>query len=163
METLIESEEHYILDEVDISWTSEINQIKEIKNELLYNNKSTSVEDNLIYGEVPKSLYKNLSVYLDNQIKKVNSFLELSKQHNLNKKIINASLTAEFILECDELKYLKLANLDSIKKLVKVDTSELDFADIDLYNNKGRLEERYFIPIDNMSNFAIDIPVILTM
>ena len=163
LDTLIESEEQYIVDEVDITWVPEINQIKEIKSELLYDNKSTSIEDNLIYGEVPKSLYKNLSAQLDEQIKKVNSFLELSKKYNLNKKVIKASLTAEFILEDGELKYLKLANLNSIKKLINGDTSELDFTDLDLYNHEGKLEERYFIPIDNLTKFVIDIPVVLTV
>ena len=93
----------YIIEEADISWIPEINQIKEIKNNLKYNGLSTSIKDNLVYGEVPKEMHKNISVFLDEQTKKVNNFIKMADEKKLNIEAIKASLPIEFVLENEEL------------------------------------------------------------
>ena len=131
--TLIESEKQYILEDADITWMPEINQIKEIKNNLKYNELSTSIKDNLVYGEIPKDMYKNISVFLDEQIKKVDNFIKIKNENNLDIEVLKASLPTEFIIENDKLKYIKIANLDFIKRILKGDTSEIEPYEVDVY------------------------------
>ena len=161
--TLIESEQQYILEDADITWMPEINQIKEIKNNLKYNELSTSIKDNLVYGEVPEEMYKNISVFLDEQIKKVNDFIKIKNENNLDIEIIKASLPTEFILENNELKYIKIANLDFIKRLLNGDTSEIEDYEMDKYDINGKIIDIAFVSLMNTKKFEINIPVVLTL
>lgn len=161
--TLVESEIQYIIEEADISWIPEINQIKEIKNNLKYNGLSTSIKDTLVYGEVPKEMHKNISVFLDEQTKKVNNFIKMADEKKLDIEAIKASLPIEFVLENEELKYIKIANLDFVKRLLKGDTSEIECYEVDVYNNKGRIVDIPFISLSNTKKFEINVPIVLTL
>lgn len=161
--TLVESEIQYIIEEADISWIPEINQIKEIKSNLKYNELSTSIKDNLVYGEVPKEMHKNVSVFLDEQTKKVDNFIKMANDKKLDIKTIKASLPIEFVLENEELKYIKIANLDFVKRLLKGDTSEIEYYEVDVYDNKGRIIDIPFISLSNTKKFEINVPIVLTL
>ena len=55
------------MNNVDITWSQEIDYIKEIKTKLMFNKNSKALENALIYGDIPSNMYKKLSVFLDEQ------------------------------------------------------------------------------------------------
>lgn len=68
LDTLIESEINYIENNADITWEPEIEYIKELKTNLLFDKDSQALSKALTYGEIPSNLYKRLSVYRKSNI-----------------------------------------------------------------------------------------------
>lgn len=164
LDTLIESEMDYSMNNVDITWRPEIDYIKEIKTKLMFNKNSKALENSLAYGDIPNSMYEKLSVFLDEQTKRVDRFVQTKRDKKSSIKAIKASLSVEFIVENNELKIVKIENKASLERLIfKGDTSEVEFYEKDIYDKNGILEDMFLIPINNVQKFELKIPVALTI
>lgn len=164
LDTLIESEMEYRMDNVDITWISEINYIKDVKSELLFNKDSKTLKEAIVYGEIPKHMYKNLSVFLDERIKRVEQFVQITNDRKLNTKALNVVLPVEFIMQNNKLEYLKIANKNFLERLIfEGDTSEVEFYEYDLYDKNGKIDMIPLMPMDNTSKFELSIPVAITI
>lgn len=164
LDTLVESEELYRLEGSEITWIPEIDYIKELEAKLLFNENSNSINDTLLYGEVPEKIYKNISVYLDKQIKRTDNLLKMYSERKTQKKIMRAFLTTEFIIEDGDIKYTKVAKKESLERvLLHGDTSELEIDEFDIYTKEGIIEEMPLLESSKIKKFAIDIPVVVTL
>lgn len=163
LDTLIESELEYRKDNVDITWRKEIDYIKSIKSKLLFNKDSKTLEEALVYGKIPEYIKENLSVFLDEQVEKVNNFINKARENNFNMKVIKASLPVEFTIKEDEVKYIKIANKSFLERLVfEGDTSEIEFYEKDTYDKKGSVENIPLFPMF-VSKFILEVPVAITI
>lgn len=157
LDTLIESEMCYIKEKVNISWICEIEYIKELKANLLFDESSTTLNESLTYGKIPSNLNKKLSVYIDKQSDLADEYI---KEYESDIKLKRATLPVEFVLVNNELEYVKIANKDFIKRLIfDADTSEIDFSEQDIYNREGLVDFMPLLPIDEVNKFEINIPV----
>ena len=164
LDTLIESEIEYRMDNVDITWISEIDYIKGIKAELMFNKDSKALKEAIVYGEIPKHMYKNLSVFLDERIKRVEQFVQITNDRKLNTKALKASLPVEFIMQNNKLEYLKIANKDFLDRLIfEGDTSEVEFCEYDVYDKWDKIDVMPLMPMHNTSKFELNIPVAITI
>ena len=162
LDTLIESELVYKTDNANITWKPEIEYIKELKSELLFDKNSNSLENALVYGEIPYIMRKQLSVFLDEQNKKVNNFIKISNDKRLNVKAIKASLPVEFITKDENLAYITIAKKEFIERLVKGDTSEVEYEEKTIYNKDGKIKDIPLIPLNSINKFELNIPVAIT-
>lgn len=162
LDTLIESELVYKTDNANITWKPEIEYIKELKSELLFDKNSNSLENALVYGKIPNNMRKQLSVFLDEQNKKVNSFIKISNDKRLNVKAIKASLPVEFITKDENLAYITIAKKEFIERLVKGDTSEVEYEEKTIYNKDGKIKDIPLIPLNSINKFELNIPVAIT-
>lgn len=161
LDTLIESEMCYIKEKVNTSWMSEIEYIKELKANLLFNESSTILNESLTYGKIPKNLNKKLSVYIDKQSNLVNEYI---KEYESDIRLKKATLPVEFLLINNKLDYIKIANKDFIKRLIfNADTSEIDFLEQDFYTKDGLIEFIPFLCIDEINKFEINVPVVVAV
>lgn len=157
LDTLIESEMCYIKEKVNISWICEIEYIKELKANLLFDESSTTLNESLTYGKIPSNLNKKLSVYIDKQSDLADEYI---KEYESDIKLKRATLPVEFVLVNNELEYVKIANKDFIKRLIfDADTSEIDFSEQDVYTREGLVDFMPLLPIDEVNKFEINIPV----
>lgn len=162
LDTLIESELVYKTDNANITWKPEIEYIKELKSELLFDKNSNSLENALVYGKIPNNMRKQLSVFLDEQNKKVNNFIKISNDKRLNVKAIKASLPVEFIIKDENLVYITIAKKEFIERLVKGDTSEVEYEEKTIYNKDGKIKDIPLIPLNSINKFELNIPVAIT-
>lgn len=163
LDTLIESELVYKTDNVNITWKPEIEYIKELKSELLFNENSKSLENALVYGKIPNIMRKQISVFLDEQNKKVDNFIKISKDKRLNMKVAKASLPVEFIIKDENLAYITIAKKEFIERLIKGDTSEVEYEEKSIYNKDGRIKDIPLLPINSINKFELNVPVAITM
>lgn len=164
LDTLIESEIEFRKNNANVTWSSEIACIQKIKNNLLFNKESKALTKSLTYGKIPKYLNKQLSVFIDEQIKRVNKFVKLSRNNQLDEKTYNVSLPIEFVLEKNKLKYISIANKDFLKRLIfEGDTSEIEFYEKDIYDKNGRLDYMPLISMDDISKFELNVPTAITI
>lgn len=162
LDTLIESELEYRKDNVDATWIEEINYIKDIKTRVLFDENFKGLEEHLTYGEIPNSIRKELSVFLKERTERTDKFIKLSKKTNT--KTLKASLPVEFIIQEDELKYIKITNKSYLERLIfEGDTSEIEFYEKDTYTKDGLIENMPLLPINKLSKFELNIPVALTI
>lgn len=164
LDTLIESEINYIENNADITWEPEIEYIKELKTNLLFDKDSQALSKALTYGEIPSNLYKRLSVYIESQTSLVNRTIENLKQIDSNIVALNLHLPVEFILVDNKVEYIKIANKEFLNRLIfKLDTSEIDSLEQDIYDKKGLIEFMPLLPIDKIKRFELNIPIALTI
>ena len=164
LDTLIESEIQYILDNVNISWRNEINYIKNIKVELMYNENSTSIDDTLAYGSIPENIKKNISVYLDEKIKRTEEFINLTKNKNFSFKSYKVSLPTEFVIKDGKLTYIKIPNKYFLERtLLQGCDAEIEFGEMDTYDKNGLIEYMPLTPIESVTKFILNIPVAITI
>lgn len=162
LDTLIESELEYRKDNVDATWIEEINYIKDIKTRVLFDENFKGLEEHLTYGEIPNSIRKELSVFLKERTERTDKFIKLSKKTNT--KTLKASLPVEFIIQEDELKYIKITNKSYLERLIfEGDTSEIEFYEKDTYTKDGLIENMPLLPINKLNKFELNIPVALTI
>lgn len=161
LDTLIESEMNYRLNNDDITWIDEINFINTIKEEVCFNENSTIINDNLIYGEVPSFLNKRLSVVLEEQEKKINKYIDRHSDKNTNGVVQKLNLPIEFICNDKELLYVKIPNQEFIKRLMDRDYSEIENDEMDIYNKYGLVEMLPLMRVGSTSKFSLNMPMVL--
>lgn len=164
LDTLTESEMCYIEAKSGITWLPEIDYIKEIKTKLLFNDK-TDLNQLLTYGQIPQSLYKQLSVFIDSQKRFVNDFIENRNINKSNVKTKEILLPVEFVLFGNNIKYLKIANEEFLERLIlHNDTSEIDFLEQSIYVKDECIKKVTFTPLlpsNKVTKFEINIPVVI--
>lgn len=162
LETLIESEKQYIAEGAEVSLISEIDYIKEIKNNLMYNPESISLKDCLSYGEVPENMKKKLSVFLDEKIEKSNKFEKMVESGRFTFNAQKVSLPVEFVLNNNELSYIKIPNNLYLEKILfENDYSEIEPYEVDVYNKSGLMGDIPLLPSNSLSKFELSVPVIV--
>lgn len=162
LDTLIESELEYRKDNVDATWIEEIDYIKNIKSNLMFDKNFKGLEEHLVYGQIPTNFKKNLSVYLKERIKNTDRYMDSLKRMEI--KSIKAFLLVEFVMKEDELKYIKIENEKSLERVIfEGDTSEIEPFEKDVYNKNGIIENMPLLPVNNISKFGLNIPVALTV
>ena len=162
LDTLIESEIEYRKDNVDTAWIKEINYIKDIKTRLLFDEDFKGLEEYLTYGEIPNNIRKELSVFLKERIERTDEFMKIAKKTNI--KTLKASLPVEFIIQDNEVKYIKIANKNYLERLIfEADTSEIEPFEKDIYTKDGLIENMPLLPMNEISKFELNVPVALTI
>ena len=162
LDTLIESEIEYRKDNVDTTWIEEINYIKDIKTRLLFDEDFKGLEEYLTYGEIPNNIRKELSVFLKERIERTDEFMKIAKKTNI--KTLKASLPVEFIIQDNEVKYIKIANKNYLERLIfEADTSEIEPFEKDIYTKDGLIENMPLLPMNEISKFELNVPVALTI
>lgn len=163
LDTLIESEMQYIEENANITWLQEIEYIKELRTNLLFDDNDTTLNDLLTYGDIPTNLYKNLSVFAKRQSILTNRYIRRAKalkRPGSYKAIENITLPVEFVLVDDKLEYVKIANKDFLKRLIfDLDSSEVDYLEQDVYSKKGLVDFMPLLPMDKVKKFEINVPV----
>lgn len=162
LDTLIESEIEYRKDNVDTTWIEEINYIKDIKSKTLFDEDFKGLEEYLTYGEIPNNIRKELSVFLKERIERTDEFMKIAKKTNMES--LKASLSVEFIIQDNEIKYIKIANESYLERLIfEGDNSEIEPFEEDIYTKEGLIENIPLLPMNEISKFELNVPVALTI
>lgn len=163
LDTLTESEMCYIEAKSDITWLPEINYITDIRTNLLFDN-NIDLSKFLTYGEIPKHLYKKLSVSIDKQEKCVDNYMKNKTQDS---QALKVSLPVEFVLSKNELRYIKIANEEFLKRLIiHNDTSEIGFLEQSIYVKNEYITKSIFAPLlasNKSAKFEINVPIAISI
>ena len=78
-------------------------------------------------------------------------------------KVAKASLPVEFIIKDENLAYITIAKKEFIERLIKGDTSEVEYEEKSIYNKDGRIKDIPLLPINSINKFELNVPVAITM
>ena len=161
LDTLIESELEYRNNNDEITWIKEIEFIKNIKDDIMFDSSSNIVQNSLIYGEVPEFLNKRLSVVLNEQISKVDTYIAKCKNANIDLEVYKLNLPVEFIVRNNELSIIKIPNKEFFSRLINGDNSEIEFDEMDVFDKNGLLNIIPLQPVNKIQKFSLNIPIAL--